>query len=77
METAHLIIIGIIIIVLLLIYFKSQNKQEIKPQIQTKSPEENLDFLDKNYEANKIREIQYLTSQNNSNENDIKSTDLF
>lgn len=78
MEIIHIIIIGVILFILILIYTKSQNKIETNKQpVLNNNSEEKLDFLDKNYEANKIKELQYLTSQNESNENDIKSSDLF
>jgi len=76
METIHIIITGIILVVIILIYIKSQNKNKQIKQPQNISTEK-LDFLDKNYESNKIKELQYLTSQQNENENDIKSSDLF
>ncbi len=76
MEIIYVIIIGVVLLIILIIYKKSQNNQIIKQQ-NIKEPEEKLDFLDKNYEATKIKEIQYLTSQNESTENDISSKDLF
>ena len=78
------IIIGIIAVIVFFI-IKNNFTDEYKQQTKTlksilKQPHkqltDELTFLDKNYEKEKLKELKYLTSQHNSTDEDINSQDL-
>lgn len=72
------IIIGIIIIILIVLYYRKKSQQKKNnQQPQRNQANDELTFLDPNYDNQQIAKLKYLTSQSDGNESDIKSIDLF
>ena len=72
------IILGVIVIIVIVLYRKKsrQKKNNQRQPLQNQVNDE-LTFLEPNYDKQKIAELKYLTSQSDGNESDIKSVDLF
>ena len=84
MDPKIFIIISIIAIIVFFVIknnFYNDNKQLVQtPNPILKQPQkqltDELTFLDKNYEKEKLKELKYLTAQHDSNDDDINSKDL-
>ena len=73
------IILGVIVIIVIVLYYRKKSRQKKNNQRQPLQNQVNdeLTFLEPNYDKQKIAELKYLTSQSDGNESDIKSVDLF
>lgn len=81
MEPKIFIIIGIIAVVVFFIIKNNFNTQEPTPKLkpilkQSKQSFDELTFLNKDYEKEKLKELKYITAQGDSNDDDINSKDL-
>ena len=72
------IILGVIVIIVIVLYYRKKSQQKKNnQQPQRNKINDELTFLEPNYDKQKIAELNYLTSQSDGNESDIKSVDLF
>ena len=81
MDKKILIIIGIIAVVVFFIiknnFDTSEPNQSPKPILkQPKQSFDELTFLNNNYEKEKLKELKYITAQQDSTDDDINSQDL-
>ena len=76
-----IIVIGVVVFFIIKNNFITKQEQTFQtPKSILKQPQkqltDELTFLDKNYEKEKLKELKYLTAQHDSNDDDINSQDL-
>lgn len=81
MDPKIFIIIGIIAVVVFFVIKNNfniqQTNQQPKPILkQATQLTDELTFLNKDYEKEKIKELKYLTAQHDTSDDDINSQDL-
>ena len=81
MEPRIFIIIGIIAVVVFFFVKNYFNTQDTTPKLKPilKPPKQSFDeltFLNKDYEKEKLKELKYITAQQESGDDDINSQDL-
>lgn len=78
MESTHLIIIGLFIVIIIIIAYNFvhvDTKQTNESRTTKSKRKDELSFLNDNYEKKKLRELNYLLKD--EDDDDIQSSDLF